>query len=166
MTAALALRRGAQLLLLTLLTAAVAAFSDWPAYHATDPDAALIKFSFSHRASRECRRLSPAELAKLPPNMRRPTECPRERRDLYAELWIDGRQVFAGALPPTGFAKDGPSHVYRRFAVPAGTHRIVARLRDTPREAGFDHELTQDVALVPGQSLALDFRAERGFVLR
>jgi hypothetical protein len=51
--------------------------------------------------------------------------------------------------------------------VTAGNHRIVARLRDTPRTAGFNHERSATVTVAPGQSLALDFRPEQGgFVWR
>lgn len=163
------LRHALQLAVLVLAVGGTAALSDWPLYHRIPPGTAVIKFSFNHRADRaaECRRRTPEELAKLPPNMRRPTECPRGRRDIHAELWIDGKQAFAGALAPTGLSRDGPSHLYRRFTVPAGTHVVVARLRDTPRESGFDHELTEEVSLAPGQSLALDFRPEHGgFVVR
>jgi hypothetical protein len=169
MTPSLLVRRLAQLALLTLMMGPVAALSSWPPYRRIPDDAAVIKLSFTHRADRaaECRRLSPAELARLPPNMRRPTECPRGRRDIHAELWIDGARVFAGALPPTGLSRDGPSHVYRRFVVPAGAHVVVARLRDTPRAEGFDYERTEQVSLEPGQSLALDFRPGLGgFVIR
>jgi hypothetical protein len=51
--------------------------------------------------------------------------------------------------------------------VPAGAHVVVARLRDTPRDEGFDYERTEQVSLAPGQSLALDFRPGLGgFVIR
>ena len=149
---------------LAVVTALVAAFSDAPAYRQIPPDTGVIKFSFSHHADRaqECRRRTPEELAKLPPNMRRPVECPRGRRGIFAELAIDGQTVFSAEVPPSGLAKDGPSQLYRRFVVPAGSHAIVARLRDTPRTAGFDHERAETIAVASGQSLALDFRPEHG----
>lgn len=139
-----------------------AAFSDAPAYRQIPADTGVIKFSFSHSASRECRRRTPAELAKLPPNMRRPLDCPRGRRGIFAELAIDNVVVFSEELPPSGFAKDGPSQIYRRFVVPAGERTVAARLRDTPRATGFDHERVETVTVKPGQSLALDFRPEHG----
>lgn len=155
--------------ILTAVMALAAALSNAPAYRQIPPDTGIIKFSFSHSAdrSRDCRRLTPGELAKLPPNMRRPLECPRERRGIFAELAIDGATVFSAEIAPSGFARDGPSQLYRRFVVPAGSHAIVARLRDTPRTAGFDHERGETVTIAPGQSLALDFRPEHGgFVWR
>jgi len=158
-----------QFAVLAALAAFAAAFSNAPAYRQVPDDVGVIKLSFSHQADRsqECRRRTPEELAKLPPNMRRPMDCPRARRGLFAELTIDGEVVFSEDLPPSGLAKDGPSQVYRRFVVPAGRHAIVARLRDTPRTTGFDHERVETVTVAPGQSLALDFRPEHGgFVWR
>jgi hypothetical protein len=44
---------------------------------------------------------------------------------------------------------------------------LATRLRDTDRAEGFDYERKIDIELVPGQSLALDFRAETGgFLVR
>lgn len=153
-----------QLAILGAVFALVAAFSNGPAYRQIADEMGVIKFSFSHQAdrSKECRRRTADELAKLPPNMRRPMDCPRERQGIFAELAIDGTIVFSKELSPTGFAKDGPSQVYRRFVVLAGPHTITARLRDTPRVTGFDHERTTTVEVAPGQSLALDFRPEHG----
>lgn len=149
---------------LTAVTAFAAAFSNAPAYRQIPAGTGVIKFSFSHSADRgrECRRRTPEELAKLPPNMRRPLDCPRSRRGIFAELAIDNVVVFSEELPPSGFAKDGPSQIYRRFTVAAGSHTIAARLRDTPRASGFDQERIEAVSVRPGQSLALDFRPEHG----
>jgi len=149
---------------LAAVTTFAAAFSNAPAYRQIPADTGVIKFSFSHSADRgrECRRRTPEELAKLPPNMRRPLDCPRSRRGIFAELAIDDAVVFSQELPPSGFAKDGPSQIYRRFTVAAGPHTIAARLRDTSRTSGFDRELIETVSVRPGQSLALDFRPEHG----
>ena len=163
------LRAIAHFAVLAAVTAFAAAFSDWPAYRSIPHEAAVVKLSFTHSADRsaECRRRTPEELAKLAPNMRRPMDCPRERRPLTTELSIDGQVVFAADLPPSGLSRDGPSQVYRRFVVPAGEHTIVARLRDTPRGSGYDHQRTAMVNLRPGQSLVIDFRADLGgFVFR
>lgn len=163
------LKIAGQFAVLTAVTAFAAVLSDWPAYLSIPSGSAIVKLSFTHGSDRsaECRRRTPEELAKLPPNMRRPLDCPRERRPVATELSIDGRIVFSAELRPTGLSRDGPSQIYRRFTVPAGEHRITARLRDTPRPAGYDYERTASVALRPGQSLAIDFRPDLGgFVFR
>jgi hypothetical protein len=158
-----------QFLVMAAIAAFAAALSDGPAYRQIPDDAAVVKLSFTHGADRsaECRRRTPEELGKLPPNMRRPMECPRARRAVHAELSIDGRTIYAASLAPSGLSGDGPSQVYKRFTVPAGEHVIVARLRDTPRPDGFDHERTTKVTLLPRQSFAIDFRPDLGgFVFR
>jgi hypothetical protein len=162
------LRYVGQGVLYLLLALVIGYFSDRPAYTHFPPDMALIKLSFAHGAKKEeCRRRTPEELAKLPPNMRRPMACGRERLPVTVELLLDGAPLYQAVLPPTGLAGDGPSRTYQRFAVPPGRHELVARLRDSDRGEGFDYERTAVVELKPAQSLAIDFRAEMGgFVLR
>lgn len=163
------LRYIGQAVILALFAAVLGYFAAGPAYTAFPSDRALIKLSFSHGGGAKggCRRLTSEELAKLPPNMRRPTQCPRERVPLVIELVLDENVLFRGARPPTGLSGDGPSRVYERFVVAPGTHRLVVRLRDTARTEGFDHEYATEITLRPQQSLAVDFRPETGgFMLR
>jgi len=150
----------------TLLTVAVvvgaAIFSAWPLYRATSEGAAVVKLSISHGGERQCRQLTEAELEKLPPNMRRPEVCDRRRQPVYLELEIDGRQTLADLLPPTGLSGDGPSRLYERFELPAGSHEIALRLRDTAADKGFTYTARREVTLAPGQSLAIDFEPKGG----
>jgi hypothetical protein len=162
-------RSAGQAIVLVALFAAVAAFSDWPSYRPLAPESAVIKLSLTHGSNRQadCRRRTPAELAKLPPNMRNPLECPRSRGPVYVELDLDGQSIFRASLPPSGISSDGPSRVYRRFVVPAGKHALVARMRDTRRTEGFDYVKSGDVVLAAEQNLVIDFRPEAGgFVFR
>lgn len=149
------------------LTAVTAVFSAWPTHRPIPPGTAVLKVSLSHAGDRSaaCRELTAAELARLPPNMRQARVCERRRPPLYIELDIDGTTVLSAILPPGGIAGDGPSRLYRRFVLPSGEHEIAVRLRDTPRADGFDHAAARRIALVPAQSLAIDFRpGEGGFV--
>jgi hypothetical protein len=120
--------------------------------------------AFVHGADRrtECRRLTPEEIAKLAPNMRRTLDCPRKRRPLLVELDIGGRAIYQASLRPTGIAGDGPSRVYQRFVMPAGQYDVAVRMRDTPRSNGFDHERQEHVGLATDQMLVIDFREETG----
>ena len=159
-----AVRYAGQGLVYALLALVLGYLSDSPAYTHFPPDRAQIKLSLAHGAARKggCRRLSAEEIARLPPNMRRPTECPRERLPVVVEIILDDAVLYRASLPPTGLAGDGPSRAYRRFAVAPGPHRLVARLRDSERDEGFDYERAAWIELAPGQSLAIDFRAETG----
>lgn len=163
------LRLAGQFAVILALFASVAAFANWPAYRQFPPGSAVVLLTFVHGASRkaECRRLTPQEIAKLPPNMRRVQVCPRGRLPIYVELDLGERKVLHKNFPPTGIAGDGPSRIYQRFVVPAGTYDIAARMRDTSRSEGFDYEHKETVKLVPDQMFVIDFRSERGeFVFR
>jgi hypothetical protein len=158
----------ARAVLYAAFVAAIGYFSTSPTYVHLPPDEALIKLSFSHAAARKepCRERTPEELSKLAPNMRAQTVCPRERVSVTVEVALDGEPLFRVVAPPSGFAKDGAATVYRRVAVPAGTHRIAARLSDAP-DGAFDHRGETTVALPPGHVLVIDFdAATRGFVFR
>jgi len=153
-----------QVLLYGLFALAVGVFSQWPPYRHLDADQALIKLSFTHvgKPVGDCRTLSAEELARLPPNMRAPTSCPRERSPVTVEVDLDGANVLKRIAPPTGLSKDGASAVYERLVVPAGEHRIAVRLSDDvrARDAAFHHDAT--VTLAPGQVLVIDFDAAKG----
>ena len=163
------LRIAGQFVIIAALFAATAALSDWPVYRQIPRGSAVVMLTFVHSADRkaECRRLTPEEIQKLPPNMRRVQECPRGRRPIYVELDLGGKRIFQASLPPTGIAGDGPSKVYQRFVVPAGKHEVAVRMRDTPRTDGFDHERSGTVTLGADQMFVIDFRPEGGgFVFR
>jgi hypothetical protein len=163
------LRTAGQFVVIALLFSAVAALADRPIYRQVPEGSAIVVLALVHGANRkaECRKLSPEEIAKLPPNMRKVQDCPRGRRPIHVELELSGRKVFDAPLPPTGIAGDGPSRVYQRFVVPAGRYEITARMRDTPRAEGFDHQRTEMVSLSDGQMFVVDFRSESGeFIFR
>ena len=164
-----ALRTAGQFVVILALFAGVAWLSNRPVFHQIPADTAVMMLTFVHGADRkgECRRLSPEEIAKLPPNMRRVQDCPRVRRSIYVELDVDGRNVYRADLAPTGIAGDGPSRVYQRFVLRSGKYDVAVRMRDTARAAGFDHERHDIVNFSPEQMLVIDYRAESGeFIFR
>lgn len=147
-----------------IVVAAAALLSAWPDYRTLPPDQAVLKLSFTHGGDRSasCRDRTEEELAKLPANMRKTQVCERRRPPVAVELVLDGAELFAATLPPSGIAGDGPSRVYEKFMLPAGPHEIAVRMRDTPRETGFDHEAARSVTLAPGQNFVIDFDANAG----
>jgi hypothetical protein len=164
-----ALRLLGQFVVIAALFAGVAWLSDQPTYRQIPEGTGVMMLSFVHSADRrgECRRLSPEEIAKLPPNMRRVQDCPRVRRPIYVELDLDGRNVYRASLPPTGIAGDGPSRVYQRFVLPARKYDIAVRMRDTARAEGFDHERHDKIDFAPDQLFVIDYRPESGeFIFR
>ncbi len=159
-----ALRLSGQAIALALLMLFIGVFASWPRLTYFPSDRAQLKLSFAHGAERkdECRRLTSEEIAKLPPNQRRPNTCGRERLPIRVQLVLDEQTIYDAVLEPTGLARDGPARVYQKFAIPAGRHVIIARLRDSRRTDGFDYETRAEIRLEPLQSLAIEFKGDQG----
>jgi hypothetical protein len=161
-------RYAAQAVLYAAFVAFIGYFSNSPAYEHLAPGDALLKVSLTHAGARKqaCRERTPEELAKLAPNMRAQSVCPRERVPVIVEVMLDDAPLFRVVAPPSGFSKDGVSTIYRRVPVAAGRHRIGARLADNPAgEFTFAHDATVDLA--PGRVVVIDFDpAQGGFVFR
>jgi len=153
--------RGLRLILgtltITALVTGAAVLSAWPEYRSIPEGSAMLKLSFSHGGARNCRQMTEAELAKLPPNMRRKEVCERRRLPVLVALKIDGATAFRAELPPSGLSGDGPSRVYKKFVLRAGPHDIAVELRDSARAEGFDYSATRQIELAPGQNFVIDF---------
>lgn len=143
--------------------AVVGYFSTSPPYVHLPAGQALVKLSFQHAGQRKeaCRERSAEELAKLAPNMRAATVCPRERANIEVEIAMDGRPLFAMVAPPTGLSRDGATTVYRRLAVPAGSHRFVAKMKDAVA-GDYGYVADRAIELKPGRVLVIDFDAKEG----
>ena len=154
-----------QVLLYGAFAGVVGYFSLDPDYRYAEPELAQIKLSLSHAADRveECVKLTPQEINERALRGEPPTnDCARERLPLTVELVIDGESRLVITAEPSGLWNDGPSSVYERLSIPAGTHEIRARLRDTARSEGWDYEQTAMVTLEPGRYFTITFRSEAG----
>jgi hypothetical protein len=153
-----------QLLLYGAFAAFVGVFSSWPPYRHLGDGEALVKISFVHAGKpvADCVRPSAEELAKLPPNMRAPTRCPRERSPIVVAVDVDDRNVLTAEAPPSGLSKDGASAIFRRLVVPAGERHVRVRISDDVRrrEAPYQREDTRSLA--PGEVLVIGFDPGKG----
>lgn len=156
-------RYAAQIVLYVPLLALIGYFSTQPAFVVLPDGEALVLLSFSHAGARkaECRQRTPEDLAKLAPNMRAQQDCPRERTPVTVELELDGRMLYHIDALPAGLKMDGASTVYRRAAVAAGKHHVVARLRDHAA-GGFGYIKEETIDIPAGASLVIDFHASQG----
>lgn len=139
-------------------------FSSHPSYQRFPTGEAQILLSFSHIGQRKgtCRKLTRQEIASKETNMHRGEICPRERLPVAVELFLADKPLLQTSLLATGIASDGAAQIYRRFTVPSGPHRLVARLRDSARTEGFDYQAQADIELAPGEKFVVDFRSELG----
>ncbi|WP_291995728.1 hypothetical protein [Candidatus Accumulibacter sp. ACC003] len=151
-----------QVILYGAFAAFIGYFATSPKYHQIPDDVALIKLSISHLGDRDCRKRTPEELAKMPPNMRAPMDCPRERSDIKLEVDLDGKDVLRTVMHPTGLYKDGVSTVYKRFEVKAGTHQLAVRMNDKLINPGFKFVQEEEITLAPRQVMVIDFNPDQG----
>lgn len=156
-----------QFLLYGVFALFIGVFSHWPPYHPLGADQALIKVSVARLGQPvgECRRLTEAELAQLPPNMRDPVRCPRERSPLSMEVEVNGAEMLKRVVDPGGLSKDGAAAIYERLVVPAGEQHVKVRFSDDVRPGAPVYERDASVTLVPGQVLVIDFDAEEGGIV-
>lgn len=153
-------RIGIQVVAYLLFFGVIYFLSNSPAYYYLQPGQAEIKLAFKHTSQRvqECHKRTQEELMKLPPNMRRPQDCPRNRAPIYIELLLDDQFLATRTFVSPGLSHDMATFVYAKFALPAGRHKLTVRMRDSIRTEGFDYadETTRD--WVPGQAIVIGFK--------
>lgn len=156
-----------QLIAYIMFAALVGVFSVAPAYAPIPAEAAVVTLSFAHSGKRvaECRERSAEELAKLPPNMRAPMDCSRERSPVVVRFTVDGEVRYDRTLQPSGFSSDGTSYVYDKIFLPAGKHKLTLYLNDDIHRPGGVYEKNVEVDLKPYQILVIDFDPNSSFIL-
>ena len=149
----------AEILMYTVFIVVIGALSVWPPYQLIEKDRAMVSLVFSHAGDRiaECRILSQDELNKLPPNMRKPSDCPRERHPVRVELRSGKHILYADTLLPSGIWADGKASIYQRIEVAAGEHQIFIGMNDSGGSENFNSSNVATVNLRPGRNLVIQF---------
>jgi len=152
----------AEALMYAVFIAVIGLLSVWPPYELVEGDRAIISLVFSHAGDRitECRILSQEELNKLPPNMRKPSDCPRERHPVRVELRSGEKTLYQDILLPSGIWADGKASIYKRIEVPAGRHELFVGMNDSGGSADFDSKDSVSVDMRPGRNLVIQFDDE------
>jgi hypothetical protein len=147
----------------------IGALSVWPPYDLLETDEAIISVAFVHAGERvgECRKLTQEELDALPPNMRKPSDCPRERHPVRIELRSGDDVLVADTMLPSGLWSDGKANIYERVIVPAGRHEVFVGMNDSGGDDAFDYERKLAVDMRPGQNLVVRFDGQaKRFVIK
>jgi hypothetical protein len=133
-------------------------FAHWPGYAPLPDGHGELKLSMAHLTERlePCVQLSQEELLALPPNMRVAERCERARAHAVVQLFIDDEPLLDTAVRPVGLARGGRTYLQAHWALPAGNYALELRLRDTPREEGFDKVQHFQLRLGAGESVLLD----------
>jgi hypothetical protein len=156
----------AQALLYGLFFAPIVYFTHLPTYTHVEPDMAILKVAVRHAGAvvGECTPIVGAEYDKLPANMKRPENCPRERSPLQLELILDGETLYRATVPASGLHSDGVSSMHQRFEVPAGQYHLELRMNDDVTISEPNWLLAQDIDLQPAQVMVATFK--EGFRLQ
>jgi len=158
-----------QVLNYTVFMALIWYFSFSPPYVRLTPEQSMITLALSHAGKpvEECRKKTPEELAKLPPNMRVLEECPRERSPVKIQVMLDDETVIDKNVSPPGLYKDQGVDIYHSVKVPIGEHRLEIRMNDNVRVDGPTHHFQQSVSLDAAELLVIQFNsAANQFVVR
>ncbi len=151
----------------TVFMALIWYFATTPSIRVMEDDEAVVTMAFGHAGEtiEPCRQISAEELAKLPPNMRKPQDCPRERSPISIELLVDGEVRYSKTMLPPGLFDDGGINIYVSEKISAGEHTIEIKMDDSVRKEGFDYVLKQQVLINPAKILLIGFDSGRGFVI-
>jgi hypothetical protein len=161
-------------ILLTGVCLALTVFSAFP-WIASPPGLAVVRVAFRHVTAFEegpGGQLSREELEKLPKHMR-PLSGERARtgarRDTLVRVMLGEQVLLARTYRPSGFRHDGPTFGYEEIAVPAGRHRIDARLADAGGEEGAPTgrwHVTRELDIRPGQAVLVELSEQTGLTIR
>ncbi len=137
-----------------------------PLYQYQAPGLATLKIAIRHAGKivGECVDIAPTSQAHLPPNMKLPQSCPRERSPLHLQLLVDGEALYHATVPASGLHSDGVSSMYQRFDLPAGKHSLELIMNDDVSIEGPIWQLQRDIDLVPAQVMVASFKG--GFQLQ
>jgi len=152
----------------TVFMALIWYFSSSPAIHLIDKDESLLTIAFAHagKIREPCRKLTRAELMALPPNMRKPEDCPRERSPIIIEAKLDGELIYSQTMQPPGIFNDGSVDIYFSKKLPAGKHYFEIKMDDSVREPGFDYTFEQSTDIEPAHILLVGFDPLKGFFFK
>ena len=152
-----------------LFAVASVVFTIWPRFSQLAEGNGIISLTFSHAGQRveECRKLTQEELNKLPPNMRKPSDCPRERHPVKVLFSANGQVLFEQSIAPSGFWNDGESTVYYRMELPSGSHELFIGMSDSGRDDGFDYSGQTEFTLAKSQHVVVEFdHLQQTFIFR
>ncbi len=103
---------------------------------------------------------------KLPPNMRKPDDCPRERSPITIEASLDGEIIYSKTMLPPGIFKDGSVDIYYSRKIPVGKHRFEIKMDDSVRKQGFNYTFEQDMNIKHAQIVLIEFDSLKGFIVK
>ncbi|HEX6069931.1 MAG TPA: hypothetical protein VFZ18_08905, partial [Longimicrobiaceae bacterium] len=129
--------------LLSVLGVAALTRVPYDADHAED---AILRLSWRTRGEevRECRTLSPEELAALPVHMQRTEVCEGRVLSRHLLVRVDGRPVIDDTVRAAGARSDRPLYVYYEIPLSPGVHALHVRFVPETMDATADEHGGRD----------------------
>jgi len=139
-----------------------------PVYRQLEDNQAVLTISFAHAGEikEPCQKRTQKELMALPPNMRAPMNCSRERSPIVIEALLDGLPMYAHTAEAPGLFNDSGVDIYHSVKISAGSHHLAIKMDDSVLKEGFDYTFSQDINIKPAQILLVGFEYGRGFVVK
>lgn len=85
-------------------------------------------------------------------------DCSRERYPIYVEIYIDGELVSGRYYQPSGWNKDGPSYIFKKYPVEPGVHSVDVLMRDSEELEFFNYTFNQEIRFKPGRLKVISFK--------
>lgn len=121
---------------------------------------AIVRLAWRARGeqARECRRLSPEEMEKLPLHMRQEEVCEGRLLPYRLMVVLDGDSLVDRLVHGAGAREDRPLYVFQDLIVEPGVHRILVRftLEAPSAQHDSDHDGGDEARPAPQQRLTLD----------
>lgn len=140
--------------------------TDNPKYKVLDQDETEFKLVIRHSGLLlgECRVMSQEEIANTPPNMRRPTECPRQKAPLKVELEIDDQLYFEQTVIPSGIQDDGIVAMFEKMNINGGPHQFQLKVKHQMNDGEKSEMLTRTLDVDTGSIVIAEY-TDSGFRL-
>ena len=140
--------------------------TDTPKYEVLKPEETEFKLVIRHSGLLlgECRVMSQEELANTPPNMRRPTECPRQKAPLKVELRIDDQLQFEQTVVPSGIHDDGVVAMFDKIRINGGEHQFQLDVKHQMNDGEQSDSLVGTLEVDPGKVVIAEY-TDSGFRL-
>lgn len=164
------IRASLAIVLALVAAATIGALSRIP-WQAGPNDRALLRLAWRAGGERleTCRRLTAAELEKIPVHMRRETVCTEREIPYRLELEVNGTRLADDLVHAAGVRRDRPLYVLREFPLTPGEQHLSVRFFRTEEPPAGETEvgetpaklkLDSTVTLAAGEILLITYDPE------
>lgn len=123
----------------------------------------VVSFRHAGRSEDRCREVSPEEMEKLPPHMRRAQVCDRGRAPVRLRVEVDGVVVVERPYAASGLAGDGPSIAIETVPLAPGAHDVTIAIGESHDPSEWTYREHRPVTFEPRGRVVVLFDLATGF---